>query len=298
MPRVPLTQDYLISVNGLNQNKSNQTKTLRFYKILCCISLLVTSLIIISVLIFNAKVADKKSDKTQKLEKELRLVKQQLLQVQQGIIAPDAGINSSSEKDKEVDKLVTNLKDQLEQAKKKSSLFSPTNLKLIRESDMPFINSLFLDSKIKLIPLYQASTDGDSLPQFKQHLQDVPSLLFVLETTEGLRIGGYVNNICFPYENNRGYIAEQDKKAFLFSITNRRKYPVKNYNQAIYCNDAYLIAFNMDLMIVNNCLSNSSVSEFSKTYISVDDDQKFLELTHGVRNFNIREMEVYKVVII
>lgn len=300
MDWISSSQEYIVSVRGNNQGKRNQTKTLRYYKMICSILLVITLIITINFIAYYIKTVASNSAKTILLEKELDSVKTQLLQGEQSIIEPNGKNDALTEMNQEINKLNLELKevrDKLEKALQRKPIFYPKKLELIKENDMPFINSLFPNSIIKLIPLYKASTDGDSLHQFKLHLQNVPSLLFVIQAYDGITIGGYVQNVCDPNLINTGYIVKEDKTAFLFSITNQRKYPVKNYNGAIYCNDRYLMAFNKDLMIVNNCLSQSSLSEFPKAYTDIDNENKSLDLTCGAPNITIIEMEVYKVIV-
>lgn len=197
---------------------------------------------------------------------------------------------------------IQNYEYQNEQMKNELIELKPKNLmplkeiqSLIKNGEMAFIESLFQGKGIRLISLYQARIDGDSKEEFEKNLKGVPLLLVVVETKNGLKIGGYINTICDNYSSG-GIISEEDPNAFLFSITNKKAYHVLSWSHAKHCRSDHLISFNADLLIHERCLSSMSSSFFPTNYNTPYKDAAKYELLNGDSEFAIKDVEVFKVI--
>ncbi len=115
--------------------------------------------------------------------------------------------------------------------------------------------------------------------------------------------GGYTEA---TWEGNGIY--KQDKNAFLFSLVNSEKKPVKlkiykNFGNAIYCSSAYGPTFgnNHDLCITSysNISSSNHCTNFGSTYPHLtyptgsNEAKTFLA---GSNNFSTSEIEVYQLI--
>ena len=84
---------------------------------------------------------------------------------------------------------------------------------------------------------------------FHQNCDKVNNTLTLIETTDGKKLGGYINTAWNDLNEGR-----KDPKAFLFNLKKKCKYPIKTDEIAITCNNDRGPDF-VDLCICNNCFS-------------------------------------------
>ena len=94
--------------------------------------------------------------------------------------------------------------------------------------------------------------------------------------------------------SKEGQYSMKDDSAFLFSLTNKKRYPIKPDANAIsYINDDFFIIGDDDLTIHNNFLNepNKCTSKFPRNF--GDSSTKQNGLTGGQSYFNVVKMEVF-----
>ena len=148
----------------------------------------------------------------------------------------------------------------------------------------------WLDNKPKKIKLLlDSKIDGDLTSTFYNKCSGkYPTVVFV-ETTKGHRFGGYSS---IPWQNLNGNFKE-DEKNFIFSLDKKKKYNIKNPENAIQTNSNYF-AFGggSDFYVYNNCTStNNNYNDNSGTYNTTE---KY-ELNGGERNYTVLCYEVYQI---
>ena len=95
-----------------------------------------------------------------------------------------------------------------------------------------------LNKNIKKINLlYRCSRDGDSISSFHKHCDNHSNVLFLIETKENRKFGGFTS---LHYCQNGGY--SKDDNAFIFSLTNKENYYINKGKNAL-CLDGRGIIF-------------------------------------------------------
>jgi hypothetical protein len=179
-----------------------------------------------------------------------------------------------------------------EEKKKKKELYEKYQINkssVINKEEIDlFMN--WLDQKPKKIKLLlDSKIDGDLTQTFYNKCGGkFPTVVFV-KTTKGKRFGGYCS---IGWENKKGG-ALKDINSFTFSLDNKKKYKIKNPNNAIQTDSGYF-AFGCtysDFLINNNCTSNAvSYNNNVGTY----ETTKQYEL-NGEYNFTVSSYEVYQI---
>lgn len=149
--------------------------------------------------------------------------------------------------------------------------------------------------------LYRASEHGFKASDFHAKCDNIPKTLTVIKSSNGNIFGGYTDQ---SWDSDSFY--KSDPNAFLFSLTNLYKQPVKikinptNSNMAIYCsseNGPSFGSFTDDLAISSRGTNNmkEGASKLSSTfqlanYPQGSDGSNFLA---GSTYFHINEIEVF-----
>ena len=136
--------------------------------------------------------------------------------------------------------------------------------------------------------LYRASRDGDSASKFHELCDGKgPTIIFV-KNEDDYRYGGFTSK---KWKNSNEN--ESDPSSFLFSLTYKEKYLLKNENDknAIYhsktCGPAFGRCEN-DLFISDNCFSNNGFECYSNSF-QFDNNKMY----NGKKSFTIKDYEVY-----
>ena len=81
-----------------------------------------------------------------------------------------------------------------------------------------------INDKLTTELLYRLTRDGDTPQAFHSRCDKKgTTITFIRNYSNGYRFGGYTT---VPWEGCNNY--KQDPKAFVFSLNNKRKYPIKN----------------------------------------------------------------------
>lgn len=118
--------------------------------------------------------------------------------------------------------------------------------------------SLLQQSSHDMYICYQASTDGDKGEGYHSNCIS-PKQIFLFELDNGDIIGAFLSKE--PMRSKEGQYSMKDDSAFLFSLTNKKRYPIKpDANAITYIND--------DLTIHNNFLNepNKCTSKFQRNF--------------------------------
>ncbi len=138
--------------------------------------------------------------------------------------------------------------------------------------------------------LYRASRDGDSASKFHELCDGKgPTIIFV-KNEDDYRYGGFTSKKWKSSDEK-----ESDPSSFLFSLTNKEKYLLKNENDT---NAIYHLKNNgpgfghagYDLFIIDKCFSNKHIHCFSSSF-RFDNNKMY----NGKQSFCVKDYEVYLV---
>jgi hypothetical protein len=164
------------------------------------------------------------------------------------------------------------------------------------------IKSFFEPKKIKFIHfLYLASENSFSANQFHGKCDHIPNTLTVCETEFGKKIGGFTPLV---WCSNGKYRRDESGQSFVFSLSNKDKFPLHQSVNAIYDDHGYGPTFGNghDLHIAS--IGNGHCGNYAKintnymcnkyTKDEVGSYQRFSgSSTH---QFKVKEWEVWRVV--
>ena len=142
--------------------------------------------------------------------------------------------------------------------------------------------------KITLNLLYKATVDSDKASVFHNKCDSASNSLVLVQATNGKRFGGYTS--C-SWEGNS--IEKKDEDAFVFSLDKMEVYDIIPGEDAIGCYPKYGPVFlGCQIRIYDEFFKNGGTT-FEKG-ANYDTEEDF-ELTGGLKNFQIKEIEVYSV---
>ncbi|EAR85186.2 hypothetical protein TTHERM_00486370 (macronuclear) [Tetrahymena thermophila SB210] len=151
--------------------------------------------------------------------------------------------------------------------------------------------------KMNLELIYRASRDKLTKQTFDEKVCGVfPSVVFIKSWEYFKIFGAYLS---VPWSIEQGY--QQDENAFLFSISENVKIPVKNSESALYQGEEHIFSFGTsDLSIFENGdQDENNKSEYPGDYqeIKIQQNIPLNSLLAGNKNFQIDELEVFKIII-
>lgn len=142
--------------------------------------------------------------------------------------------------------------------------------------------------RIKL--LYRGTTENNSKADYHNavsaNFKDASSTLILVKIINGPVIGGFTSVAW------KKYSFVSDDNAFVFNLTNRKKYSISNKANAFYVHDMIYFYFgfaDLYLFSFDKCVSAFPICYGSKS--------AKLELTSGIAEFGIELLEVYSIVI-
>ena len=168
---------------------------------------------------------------------------------------------------KEIKTLISGLK--LEKEKNKINELNPTinnKSKIISDDLFNQLNNWINPSKsLKFELLFAASINGDKAEQFHKNCDGKGQTATIVKSTNGHIFGGYLS---IPFTSD--HQSHFDDKAFLFSLTNKKKFPIVIKEKAVchYRNWGPYIGYqeNCDLAIKEGCLNNKGSYSEPKAY--------------------------------
>ena len=145
------------------------------------------------------------------------------------------------------------------------------------------------NQKFKFKLLYCGTLDGDTIQIFHKNCDNQGKTISIIQSTDNQIFGGYTEKSWDI--NNKSDIP--DPNSFLFNLNLKKKYPVSN-NKGIVNKSGYICDFGYssfhELWIENNFLSKGGGCDNGDGY-----NFKNYELSGGKNNFNIKEIEIFKI---
>ena len=152
------------------------------------------------------------------------------------------------------------------------------------------INKGNSNQKIIINLLYKASVDGDKAAVFHEKCDQAKSTIVLVETLNGKRFGGFTT--CSWAGNCED---KNDPQAFIFSLDKMETYDNIPGDEAIGCYPKFgPIFLGCQIKIFDNAFSKGGTTFEKELNFNTKEDY---ELTGGERVFQIKEIEVYEVVI-
>ena len=173
------------------------------------------------------------------------------------------------------------------------SLISQSNI--IRNT---FEIDFLLNKLIKINPLaftllYKGSQDTDNCKAFHQKCDGQKNILLFILTSKNYIFGGYTS-AGFDSSGN----AKKDMESFLFSVDFQKIYNIKEEQYAIFCNkNCGPIFCGKSDGLYNICVPDKYFRNYSSTCkkgVPFNTTEPF-ELNHGEKEFQVMELEVYKI---
>ena len=146
------------------------------------------------------------------------------------------------------------------------------------------------NKKITLNLLYKATVDSDKAKAFHDKCDQAQSSLVLIETDKGKRFGGFTT--C----SWAGECEEKkDEDAFVFSLDKMMTYENIQGEDAIGCYPKFgPIFLGCQIRIYDNAFSKGGTTFEKGLNYNTEEDY---ELTGGERIFNVKEIEVYEVIV-
>ena len=146
------------------------------------------------------------------------------------------------------------------------------------------------NSKITLNLLYKASADSDRAKAFHKKCDKAKSTLVLIETGKGKRFGGYTS-----VDWKGKCIEKNDENAFVFSLDKMKIYDIIPGEKAIGCYPKFgPIFLGCQIRIYDHAFKNGGTTWEKGLNYNTDED---FVLTGGERIFNVKDIEVYEVII-
>ena len=192
-----------------------------------------------------------------------------------------------------------NLKSQIKFMNKNNisqSQSSEQNLSIVKgeiiedNSELEFLTRKICHDykKITLYLLYKASVDTDKAEAFHRKCDKAQSSIVLVKTKDGKRFGGYTS--C---DWGGESIEKKDDNAFVFSFDKMEIYDIIPGENAIGCYPAYgPIFLGCQIRIYDDAFTKGGTTFQKNLNYKTNEDY---ELTGGLQNFQIKEIEVYGV---
>ena len=169
------------------------------------------------------------------------------------------------------------------QKQQKENIINPlivSKSKIIYDEFFKQLNYWISPKSLKFTLIYSTSGNGDSANAFHKYCNGKGPTVTIVKGKNGHIFGGYVT-VPFSSDGQSHY----DDKAFLFSLTNMKKFPIKIKEQAVchYGGWGPYIGYknNCDLAIFGGCLKNKDSYckpksyEFNRVDLIGTTDEKF-----------------------
>ena len=146
------------------------------------------------------------------------------------------------------------------------------------------------NNKITLNLIYKATTDSDKAKAFHEKCDDAQSTLVLIETDKGKRFGGFTT--CSWAGDCQ---EKKDEDAFVFSLNKMQVYENIPSELAIGCYPNFgPIFLGCQIRIYDHAFTNGGTTYEKGLNFNTEEDY---ELTGGDKSFNVKEIEVYEVIV-
>ena len=138
--------------------------------------------------------------------------------------------------------------------------------------------------------IYKATVDSDKAEAFHEKCDSAQSSLVLVETDKGKRFGGFTTS---SWSGN--CVDKKDEDAFIFSLDKMMVYDNIPSEAAIGCYPNYgPIFLGCQIRIYDNAFTKGRTTFEKGLNYKTEEDY---ELTGGDREFNVKEIEVYEVIV-
>ena len=146
------------------------------------------------------------------------------------------------------------------------------------------------NKKIIINLLYKASVDGDLASAFHEKCDQAENTIVLVETKKGKRFGGFTT--C-SWSGN--CVDKNDPEAFIFSFDKMKTYDNIPGDEAIGCYPKFgPIFLGCQIKIFDNAFTKGGTTFEKELNFNTEEDY---ELTGGERTFEVKDIEVYEVII-
>jgi hypothetical protein len=159
--------------------------------------------------------------------------------------------------------------------------------------DEELIKSWLNNKNFKAELLYRKTRDGSTPKDFHNKCDNKGITLSIIETTKGYKFGGYTELSWNQLSGN-----PYDKSAFIFSFNNKEKYGQRKHSSPLIGQRTISCCSNSGPGFGNNWPEIMIVNDLNKGYSSNHEYNLFVQgavLTNGEKNWDIKEIEVYKI---
>ena len=147
-----------------------------------------------------------------------------------------------------------------------------------------------INKKVIINLLYKATADSDKAQAFHEKCDKAQSSLVLIETDKGKRFGGFTTSSW-----SGDCIDKKDEDAFIFSLDKMKVYRNIPGEDAIGCYpDFGPIFLGCQIRIYDNAFTKGGTTFEKGANYETEEDY---ELTGGDREFNVKEIEVYEVIV-
>ena len=176
----------------------------------------------------------------------------------------------------------------LEQIKNLGNIKSSSNslFNSAIEFDEDLIKTWLNNKKFSSELLFRKTIDGSTPDDFHNKCDNKGITIVFIETTKGYKFGGYTE---LPWDKSGN---KTDKSTFIFSFNNKQKYIPRNGNNTIGCHSNEGPRFGCgwpEIYFLNSLNKGNSYDGQNCTFIP---NRK---LTNGEFNWEVKELEVYKI---
>ena len=146
------------------------------------------------------------------------------------------------------------------------------------------------DKRIIINLLYKASVDGDKAAEFHEKCDQAQNTIVLVETKNGKRFGGFTT--C-SWSGN--CVDKNDPEAFIFSFDKMKTYDNIPGDEAIGCYPKFgPIFLGCQIKIFDNAFTKGGTTYEKELNFNTEEDY---ELTGGDRVFEVKDIEVYEVIL-
>ena len=136
--------------------------------------------------------------------------------------------------------------------------------------------------------LYKAFTHGDKASTFHEKCDKHPITLVLIETTEGVRFGGFTKK---SWDGK--HLKKKDNDAFVFSIDTGKCFDVKKDEPAIGCYPKFgPVFFGCQIRIYDDFFTKGGTTCYKGLNYNTNKDY---ELNNGKKTYIVKDMEVYEI---
>ena len=156
------------------------------------------------------------------------------------------------------------------------------------EFDQQLVKTWLNNKLFKAELLFRKTRDGSAIKDFHSRCDNKGNTIIFIETTKGYKFGGYTE---LQWDNKSG--GKTDESTFIFSFNHKEKYTSRNNSCSIYCGSDRGPKFGHsnypEITFSNNLNKGTSYNDKTNKFI---EKQK---LTNGESNWDVKELEVYKI---